>query len=173
MTHDMNQEPSDDEVAEFLDSPRYAKWKLGTFYYWTLYLNARNQGLPGRAYVWLHTRHVDRMSMTQLTRVEQMEFFQVLEKYEWAMRELFGPALLTVNVEWLGNETHEHRGHGHAHFTPRFGQKAEFDGLFYSDQSPQGRATNVPLILPEVQLINIRDALWRKLREWRPASMSP
>lgn len=171
MTHDMSRPATPEEEQDILHSPEYTPWILGEYYYWTLYLNARDQGIIGRSYIWLHTRHIDRMSMTQLTRVEQMEFFQVLEKYEWAVRQLFGDTLLTVNVEWLGNETHLHRGHGHAHLTPRFREKVEFDGLFFIDQNPGGRANNVPLRLPPTQLLEIRNALWRKLREWRPASV--
>ena len=151
MIHDMSRAATPEELADILNSPKYGPWVLAEYEYWTLRLNIDNQGLPGRSYAWLKQRHVDRMSLTDLTEDELHELMLVIvPEFESVMKEWL--PLLTINFEWLGNETHHHRGHGHAHLTPRLSEPFTFSGREFIDVDPNGRNKNEKLVLPQEEL---------------------
>jgi len=155
MDHDMTQPPTGAEIEGILKNPGESRWVIKEFEYWRLYLNARDQILPGRSYAWLKKRHIDRMSISELYPKELEELvFQIVPAFEEAITSLWPVA--TVNFEWLGNSTRHHRGHGHAHLIPRFSRPFEFRGESFEDTKPQERRTQERRQLPDGVLEAIR-----------------
>lgn len=144
--------------AELEDNPTYRPWILARYPHWILYLNTKDQGLPGRVYAWLN-HHVDDMGADELAPAELLEFqYDILPAIERAARYL-GP-VVRLNHEWLGNEVQHHRGHGHYHVTPRFFPGAfEINGMAFSDADHTARRSTPKQELSESMNIFIRDLL--------------
>ena len=150
MQHDLSRLPTEDELDDILNSPLYAPWTLKEYEFWSLRLNKEKQELPGRSVAWLK-RHCDRMTLSDLTEAELHELtYTIIPEFTQAMRAW--TPLLVVNVEWLGNEVHRHRGHGHMHLTPRFSEAFTVSGREFIDLSPNTRKSNPKLTLPEDEL---------------------
>ncbi len=111
---------SEAQLKKLNDDPEFRPWIVARYKYWTVYLNIRDQGLPGRVYAWLN-RHLDDMDMEELRPKELFEFnFHILPAITSALKSLWPQHIRRFNIEWLGNEFEAHRGHGHFHVTPRF-----------------------------------------------------
>ncbi len=161
MAHDMSRPATEDEVMEIIESRAFRRWKVADYQYWALYLNAGNQQLPGRCYAWLRTRHRDRMSLTDLGPFELKELVQVLGEYEVAVKQLW--PVSHVEFEWLCNETDHHRGHGHAHFTPRFSRPFTTVGREFTDVNFGARRSPEKLHLQDDELEQLRFAIKQAL----------
>jgi diadenosine tetraphosphate (Ap4A) HIT family hydrolase len=111
--------------AELLTSPAYEKFVLRKYQYWTLYLSD-NQSHFGRAYAWLTSRHWDLHPLFDLTPSELAELMHILREYSLAVGLVMNYVPELINCEWLGNEFHLHRGHGHMHFIPRYAKQVSF-----------------------------------------------
>ncbi|HYF29138.1 MAG TPA: hypothetical protein VEA36_02095 [Candidatus Paceibacterota bacterium] len=150
MEHDLSRRATPEELEDILRSPVYAPWTLKEYEHWSLRLNITKQELPGRSTAWLK-RHVDQMSLAELTKEELHELvYTIIPEFTDAMRSWL--PLRTLNVEWLGNETKHHRGHGHMHFTPRLDAPLTFNGREYVDLTPTTRKSNPRLTLSEEEL---------------------
>jgi hypothetical protein len=162
MVHDMSRPATAEDVADILDSPAWAKWKMVDYGHWSLYLNSTDQTYLGRSYAWLTNRHVDRMSLSQLREPELLELMDtVLPDFERAVAVLWGAQ--TVNFEWLGNDVRHHRGHGHAHFIPRYTEQVVFDKHTFTDADSNSRRVDGRSKLPEGDLERIRSILTQTL----------
>jgi len=66
---------------------------------------------------------------------------------------------------WLGNNFHEHKGHGHLHLVPRYQNSREFSGMTFTDEN-WGRNCfpHTDLFPPKEILVGIRDALREELQ---------
>ncbi|MEK7510648.1 MAG: hypothetical protein AAB582_00215 [Patescibacteria group bacterium] len=159
MIHDLTRPPTDEELAEILDSSDYRRWKITEYEHWALYLNPSDQTLLGRSYAWLSKRHVDRMSMSELMSDELGELvYAVLRDYEQAVKRCW-PGVTTVNAEWLGNTTTHHRGHGHLHLIPRYRGKVDFAGVKFIDPDHEKRRTSARIEVSDDVLEQIRFSL--------------
>jgi diadenosine tetraphosphate (Ap4A) HIT family hydrolase len=153
MTHDIGRPATAEEIVRILRDTAYDHLVITQNRHWTLYLNGRDQSFPGRAYAWMNQRHVDRTSLTHLGSEERYDLLEMYAKYEYAIAQLY--AVATVNFEWLGNETDQHRGHGHAHFIPRFYGQVFLHDRAFMDENPMGRRNNARLRLERDELIRI------------------
>ncbi len=149
------------EGPYLLGDPRYEYLILKRFKHWTLYLN-ENQSHLGRAYAWYTKEHVDMHPFEILSLGELSELQKIMTIYRFVLRRLFGEHLL--NSEWLGNEIHMHRGHGHMHLIPRYPEPVLFEGRTYTDERFGKRSTYEKLALPKNELIRIRDEIRERVQ---------
>ncbi|MDB5237595.1 MAG: hypothetical protein JWL88_697 [Parcubacteria group bacterium] len=135
------------EHAELEDSVTYRPWVVARYPHWTLYLHEADQGLPGRMRVWLK-RHLDEMDVSELKQHELDEFhYAIMPAIKKAVQTLW--PCVRLNHEWLGNETHQHRGHGHYHVTPRYYEPFKIGRRTFTDENCRARRQTPKLQLPE------------------------
>lgn len=156
MNMDMSRPATPEELAELMDSPKYRPWNLAEYRFWVVRLNSKDQGLPGRVIVWLK-HHDDKMDAWELDPPELLEFtYTILPALDKAIRGIGWP-LERLNHEWLGNEVSSHRGHGHYHVTPRYHAPIQLSTRSFVDEDCNARRRTPKLVLPEFELIRIRD----------------
>lgn len=137
---------TDNERAELEDSKKYRPWIIARYSHWTIYLHDADQGLPGRMRVWLK-RHVDCMGVDDLDKDELHEFHYEIYPAILQSLQMLGPCE-RLNHEWLGNETHLHRGHGHYHVTPRYRASLRIGNRIFVDEDCGARRKTPKLELP-------------------------
>lgn len=151
------------EGSYLLGDMRYQYLILKRYKYWTLYLN-ENQFHIGRAYAWYTVKHIDMHPFEILSLAELSELQKIMAIYRTVLRRLFGEHLL--NAEWLGNEIHLHRGHGHMHFVPRYPEPVLFEGRVFTDERFGKRSTYEKLVLPKKELLRIRDDIRERVQSF-------
>ena len=137
-------------------SAQYEQFVLKKYQHFTLFLHD-DQHYLGRAYAWL-VREGEMQRFSQLTRGELIELAMIAKEYEKVLEILWHPD--HMNYAWLGNFFHEHKGHGHMHFIPRYKLSRSYAGITFTD----GRwGRNYPgspaLKLEKGKLFAIRDAI--------------
>ena len=148
-----------------MDRPVIAKehlpWVLKEYRYFVLLLSD-NQRYLGRALAWL-TRPGEMQRFSKITEEELKELQKITVAYEEATEKLWQPD--HMNYLWLGNNFHEHKGHGHLHLVPRYQNSREFSGMTFTDEN-WGRNCfpHTDLFPPKETLVGIRDALREELQ---------
>jgi len=141
-------------------NPSFEEFLIVEYGAWLLYLNSKQQLHLGRAYAWLRSRHIDLHPFERLTINESLELRLLLQAYRKALTTVVGVEPALINCEWLGNEVHLHRGHGHMHFIPRYQETPSFLGVQYPDQLFGGRSTYKESdAMSHEMFLELRDAL--------------
>lgn len=141
------------------EDPRFAPYSLLKGGNWRMYLNSGDQRYLGRSYLWLCSRHVDRMLFHDLSPLERNELFNLSRRF-WKALNALGWAPSLLNECWLGNEVSVHGGHGHLHLIPRYEAPPVFRGRSFPDhQWGRNYAPHEKLVLPYEEVLLIRDAL--------------
>lgn len=164
--HDMGRPATKEETALILNHPKYEPWVLATYDYWKVYLNIRDPSLFGRAYAWYTPEHIDRMQLYEIEREHLDELiYRIIPQHRLALGQFRRP--LAINCEWQGNETDEHRGHGHMHLLPRYAGPVHFGQLVFTDPNPTRRHVPRKMELSREQMLDIVDVLQDRYNEVR------
>lgn len=107
------------------DIQDYSKFLVKQYKYWGVYVH-ENQSYLGRCVVWCDRE--DALQLTDATKEEQEELFEILRELKKASEEAFGGEWF--NFAFLGNEMH----HLHGHFIPRYSTEREFEGVTFKDK---------------------------------------
>jgi len=103
----------------------YSKLLIKQYKYWGVYIHG-NQSYLGRCVVWCDRE--DAVHLTDATKDEQLELFQVLNDLQEASVKAFQGEWF--NFSFLGNETN----HLHGHFIPRYSSEKEYEGVLFKDE---------------------------------------
>lgn len=142
------------------DNSAHTKYKIYEGRNWRLQIH-RDQRYLGRSVVWLTSRHVSNMPLESLSTGELQELFGIMRKFRVALNRLWKPEL--INACWLGNNVHEHDGHGHMHLIPRYRTPPQYmGGIFRDERWGRNYAPYEPFRLRDADLFAIRDVIASK-----------
>ena|SRR3989344_1271231 len=142
-------------------APAYAPWILKKYQYFTLLLNSNNQRYLGRSYAWLN-RPGEMQRLSEITDEESSELRLIMRDYEAAVARLWSPD--HMNYLWLGNEFHNHKGHGHMHFVPRYESPRQYQQVTFTDENwGKNYVPHTQFSLSRTVLVAIRKALYHTL----------
>ncbi len=102
----------------------YTANKVRQFKHWGVYVHP-NQGYLGRCILWCD--RADALDLTDATREERTELFEILPQLKQTIESAFGAEWM--NYSFLGNETR----HLHGHVVPRYSGVREFSGVIFDD----------------------------------------
>ncbi len=113
-----------------LTSPQYAPYIIWDYFFWTLFLNTKQQPYVGRCYAWWKDRTPNEGEGMRLADLDTDAFeeLQLIEDHVMtaygALGHLTEPYAqnFLLNASYLANEGHLHNHHFHIHFVPRFRQ---------------------------------------------------
>jgi diadenosine tetraphosphate (Ap4A) HIT family hydrolase len=133
----------------------YSQFLIKEYKYWLVNIH-ENQGYLGRCVVWC--KRSDALDLTDATKEEQEELFEILKKLRKALRDLFQPNWF--NYAFLGNETR----HLHCHFIPRYAKPRVLMGILFEDKLyGHNYETDHSFITPEPVLSEIKSLLKKTL----------
>ena len=103
----------------------YSKFLIKQYKHWGVYVH-ENQSYLGRCVVWCDRE--DAIHLTDATKEEQDELFEILRDLKAASEKAFGGDWF--NFAFLGNETN----HLHGHFIPRYSEEKVFEKITFKDE---------------------------------------
>ncbi len=107
------------------DIEDYSQNIVKDYQYW-IWLVHTNQGYLGRSVLWC--KREDALDLTDATKEEQEELFQILPEMKNALEKTFQADWM--NYAFLGNETR----HLHGHIVPRYSSERVFEGVKFIDE---------------------------------------
>jgi len=147
-------------MSDSIIASEYVPRILKEYRHFILLLSS-DQHYLGRSLAWL-SRSGEMQRFSQLTEEEIKELQGITSAYEKAVEALWQAD--HMNYLWLGNNFHEHKGHGHMHLIPRYEKPREFQGITFLD-TEWGRNCfpHQDFIPPEEVLTAIGEALRAEL----------
>ncbi|MCB9228204.1 MAG: HIT family protein [Deltaproteobacteria bacterium] len=109
-------------MSEAID---FRKLNIKEYQHWKLFLN-EHQCYPGR--LCLVAKRENAIDFIAMTTAEREEFFQIAERANKALQDLFAPDLM--NYASLGNQYR----HLHVHLIPRYKTPRYFAGVEFIDR---------------------------------------
>ncbi|KKS81987.1 MAG: hypothetical protein UV58_C0014G0033 [Candidatus Wolfebacteria bacterium GW2011_GWC1_43_10] len=133
----------------------YSKFLIRDYKYWLVNI-FENQGNLGRCVVWC--KRNDALDLSDATKEEQKELFEVLKKLRKACQDIFQPDWF--NYAFLGNNTR----HLHCHFIPRYAKQRVFMEITFEDKLyGHNYKTDHSFVTPEPVLLEVQSLLKKAL----------